>query len=124
MMTDDETSKKLWSGIRVYCNGAYHRTKYVGKTEKDGTVTVSMEVIKEEPEEGGFKGRIAKILEIPADKMGKSFRLQDIFYVIDEADRDFPRWNNEKYCRRGGGFAFKRDLEKWRVRWLEGRISV
>lgn len=131
---DDETSRKLWTGIRVYCNGAYHKTKYVEKTEKDGIVTVSMELIKEEPQEGGFKERIAKILEIPADKMGKVYRLQDIFDVINEASKEFPTYELARleYLKRTGQTQLETAIDAagvqlvlnelrdtWFLKWLE-----
>jgi hypothetical protein len=48
----EDTSKALWDGIRVWYppfdpNGAYYTTKYVGKTEKDGKVTVHIKLIPE-----------------------------------------------------------------------------
>lgn len=49
---NDDTSRVLWSGIRFWYppfdpNGSYYTTKYVGKTEKDGKVTVHMKLILE-----------------------------------------------------------------------------
>ncbi len=61
------TSRDLWSGRRVWYppgdpKGAYYRTEYAGKTEKDGVVTVHMKLI---PEEEWRKTHASKSHESP-----------------------------------------------------------
>jgi len=49
----EHSSRDLWSGRRIWCppgdpKGAWYRTEYARKTEKDGIITIHVKLIPEE----------------------------------------------------------------------------
>jgi len=101
-MSEDESSKKLWSGMRVWYppndpQGAYYLTKFVDKVEKDGVTTVIMELIPEKSDEGELQKRLTEKIDDNLYRLTLMGLTHDfttskeiVTEILEKAEKEFP----------------------------------